>query len=350
MNEQFEMKKTMFLIFFFTMLVLSVFGQDNPRVTIVNNTGYTVYYVYISERAARDWEEDIMRNDVLLNGDYVNVRLLYPLTTVNRYDIKLVDEDGDAYIKWNVLITPNARIVFTLDDLNSQIADSDSQISEEDFVIISWEAHGVAMDYTFSLLTLTRTNTAEKQALSIYLNNLLYGGKIAEIYIVDSLETVDYSRNEDSYFVGGYHENFSFEVKGKFLFIKREFYAVGASSDYGIYYYIIDMQVLKLLTIDDILINTNSQRFKQLVVEHFKNYGERFNDLWEEDTQTIQRILRNLEGSLKEKNYSIFYDKEGIGFYWPVYVLGDKIHGEFDVIIPWTDIWNYLTPVGKELR
>ena len=35
-----------------------------------------------------------------------------------RYDIQLVDEDGDSYTKWNVLITPNARIVFTIGDLD----------------------------------------------------------------------------------------------------------------------------------------------------------------------------------------------------------------------------------------
>ena len=118
MNERLEMKKTVFLILFFNILGLSVFGQDNPRVTIVNNTGYTVYFVYISRTSTDDWEEDVMGEDVLMNGDYVNIRLLYPLTATNRYDIKLEDEDGDTYTKWNVLITPNARIVFTIADLD----------------------------------------------------------------------------------------------------------------------------------------------------------------------------------------------------------------------------------------
>lgn len=112
------MKKAFGGTILFTILALSVFGQERPRVTIVNNTGYTVYYVYISQTATEKWEEDVLDEDLLMNDDYVNVRLLYPLDVVNRYDIKLVDEDGDTYTKWNVLITPNARIVFTINDLD----------------------------------------------------------------------------------------------------------------------------------------------------------------------------------------------------------------------------------------
>jgi hypothetical protein len=118
MDRKFKIKKISFLIMFFTLLCLSVFGQERPRITIVNNTGYTVYYVYISQTATDDWEEDVMDDDVLINGDSVNVRLQYSLNVTNRYDIQLVDEDGDSYTKWDVLVTPNARIVFTIADLD----------------------------------------------------------------------------------------------------------------------------------------------------------------------------------------------------------------------------------------
>ena len=118
MDRKIAIKKTRLLIVLFTILGLSVFGQEKPRITIVNNTGYTVYYVYISQTATDDWEEDVMDEDVLMSGDSVNVRLQYPLNVTNRYDIQLVDEDGDSYTKWDVLITPNARIVFTIADLD----------------------------------------------------------------------------------------------------------------------------------------------------------------------------------------------------------------------------------------
>jgi hypothetical protein len=93
-------------------------NTDLPRVTIVNNTGYTVYYIYISQTATTDWEEDVLGDDVLMNGESTNIRLSYPLNVANRYDIKLIDKDGDTYTKWNVLIAPNAPVVFTIIDLD----------------------------------------------------------------------------------------------------------------------------------------------------------------------------------------------------------------------------------------
>jgi S1-C subfamily serine protease len=93
-------------------------NNDKPSVRIINNTGYTVYYVYISPTTIDKWEEDVLDDDVLLNGRSVSVRLAYPLSVTNRYDIKLKDGDGDTYTKWNVLITPNKTIEFTLRDID----------------------------------------------------------------------------------------------------------------------------------------------------------------------------------------------------------------------------------------
>jgi len=99
--------------------------QEPPRVTIVNNTGYTVYYVNISPTDATDWQDDVMGKEVLLNDRSVTVKLADPLHIANRYDIMLTDEDGDTYTKWNVLIGQNSSIVFTLADID--IDDTDPQ-------------------------------------------------------------------------------------------------------------------------------------------------------------------------------------------------------------------------------
>jgi S1-C subfamily serine protease len=94
--------------------------NDKPSVKILNNTGYAVYYIYISSTAADEdeWEEDILGDDVLLDGGSVSVRLAYPLNTANRYDIKLEDGQGDTYTKRGVLITPGKTIEFTFDDID----------------------------------------------------------------------------------------------------------------------------------------------------------------------------------------------------------------------------------------
>jgi len=94
-------------------------ANNTPVINIVNNTGYTVYYVYISPSSSDRWGEDRLRSDqVLNNGDSVQVRLEEPLRVVNKYDIRLKDEDGDTYSKYNVTVTANGRIVFTMSDFD----------------------------------------------------------------------------------------------------------------------------------------------------------------------------------------------------------------------------------------
>lgn len=92
---------------------------DGPPVTIVNNTGYTVYYVYISPTSDDNWGRDRLNPDqVLNNGQSVTLRLPQPLDVNNKYDIMLKDVDGDTYSRFNVTLTENQRIVFTFSDID----------------------------------------------------------------------------------------------------------------------------------------------------------------------------------------------------------------------------------------
>jgi hypothetical protein len=97
---------------------LCAFGQSQPRLRIVNKTGYTVWYVYVSQTASTSWGEDKLGSEVLMNGEYLDITLPYPLDVTNRYDIRLEDSDKDTYTKMNALITPNASIEFTISDLD----------------------------------------------------------------------------------------------------------------------------------------------------------------------------------------------------------------------------------------
>ena len=54
-------------------------------------------------------------NQTLRSGQSVSVRLPLPLSANNRYDIQLVDLDGDTYTRFNELLTNNRQIVFTFD-------------------------------------------------------------------------------------------------------------------------------------------------------------------------------------------------------------------------------------------
>jgi hypothetical protein len=96
-------------------------GDENmPTVMIVNNTGYTVWYVRVSQTASNKWGPDQLASDqALRSGNTFLCRLPYPLDVVNRYDIQMEDSDGDTYTKWDVLVNPNSRIVFTISDFDT---------------------------------------------------------------------------------------------------------------------------------------------------------------------------------------------------------------------------------------
>jgi hypothetical protein len=85
-------------------------------VEITNRTGYTIMYMYVSPAKSDSWEEDVLGDDVLPNGETRRVNLTGYRNPI--FDIKLVDTDGDSYTFWNVDVSER-DIVVTLDDLDS---------------------------------------------------------------------------------------------------------------------------------------------------------------------------------------------------------------------------------------
>ena len=92
-------------------------SSSNTRVTVVNDTGYTIYYLYISRQASDKWEEDVLGDEVLLNGKEVRVTLPGP----GVWDFKVVDKDSDDYYKYGVSIDQGSanRVVFRISDLST---------------------------------------------------------------------------------------------------------------------------------------------------------------------------------------------------------------------------------------
>ena len=87
---------------------------EGPPVIIVNNTGFTIRSVYISQITSDVWGQDrLMSNETLPNGRSLSFNLPFPLTVINRYDIQLVDANGNAYVMWDVPLSANQRIIFT---------------------------------------------------------------------------------------------------------------------------------------------------------------------------------------------------------------------------------------------
>lgn len=90
-------------------------AQRNYYVDVTNRTGFTMLYMYVSPADARNWEEDVLGDEVLGSGKSKRVNLYGYRSPV--FDIRLVDEDGDTYTFWDVDVSRHDLVV-TLADLD----------------------------------------------------------------------------------------------------------------------------------------------------------------------------------------------------------------------------------------
>lgn len=112
-------------------------SMNTPSISVVNNTGYSAFFIYISPSSSTSWGSDHLGEGILMNGNSASFRLPLPLSTTNRYDIRLIDSDGDTYTKMNVLVTASSRIVFTFDDFDSQSTPSTTTLNGPPITIVN---------------------------------------------------------------------------------------------------------------------------------------------------------------------------------------------------------------------
>ena len=65
--------------------------------TLVNKTGYEINQVYVSPSKSDEWEEDVLGQDVLADGDRVNITFSRKETTCN-WDLKVVYSDDTSAV------------------------------------------------------------------------------------------------------------------------------------------------------------------------------------------------------------------------------------------------------------
>ena len=112
-----RMLMTLSGLLFMLMTASSAQAQQNYYVDITNQTGFTIFYMYVSPADAKDWEEDVLGSEVLMNGDTRRVNLNNYFSPI--FDIRLVDEDGDTYTFWNVDVSLR-DIIVTLADIDAR--------------------------------------------------------------------------------------------------------------------------------------------------------------------------------------------------------------------------------------
>jgi hypothetical protein len=98
-----------------------LFAYDG-YVDITNNTGYTIYGIYVSHSDNETWGDNMLVDEVLKDGGTYRVYLRAQPSEF--FDILVEEEDGDTYSFYQVDVDKQ-DIVVTLDDLDTDENDSD---------------------------------------------------------------------------------------------------------------------------------------------------------------------------------------------------------------------------------
>lgn len=106
------MKRPLTLALLFATLT-SAAAMADSTIQIVNQSGWELHEIYFSPTSQENWGDDHLGDQVLEQGDSLT------LTGVEsgRWDIRLVDEDGDECTLEDVHITESEQWVVTEDDL-----------------------------------------------------------------------------------------------------------------------------------------------------------------------------------------------------------------------------------------
>lgn len=74
--------------------------QARQDFVLVNRTGYELSNVYVSPNRSNDWEDDVLGQDTLEDGQRVNIRFKRSVTTC-RWDLKVIYSVDDSNAVWS---------------------------------------------------------------------------------------------------------------------------------------------------------------------------------------------------------------------------------------------------------
>jgi hypothetical protein len=97
------------LLFFSQML----WGVD---LVLVNKTGFPLFEVYISSQDSSGWGEDLLPYDVIMPDSYATISVDAP-EEGTLYKVRLIDEDGEIYLKHNVDLSLRKKVLIQPKDL-----------------------------------------------------------------------------------------------------------------------------------------------------------------------------------------------------------------------------------------
>lgn len=89
------------------------YAQGKQDFTLVNKTGYTIEQVYVAPSKSDEWEEDVLGQDVLDDGERLNIS--FPKRAGScRWDLRVVYDDADEaeWYDFNLCTTSKITIFY----------------------------------------------------------------------------------------------------------------------------------------------------------------------------------------------------------------------------------------------
>jgi len=192
------------------------------------------------------------------------------------------------------------------------------------FVLIGLNAFSQSDNKSLiSTLNQITNNTQKRTELLVFVKNLL------EHDGVSYYEELPYE----------YHGvDYAYAVNGKYLFVFENSYGGAGSSYEDTKSYIIDTELERLIQTRSLFADLANSSFQRLIIEYLSQQ-ENFD-------MVDQGYLRE---SIISTGFSLFYVKNAVGFQWDKGSISSKVFGPYRIIIPYSKLQNYLTPIGKEV-
>ena len=144
-------------------------------------------------------------------------------------------------------------------------------------------------------------------------------------------------------YVGGWHEeNFTWEIRGKYLLLKKRETGGGGSSYETVSSYIIDTALVKRLTIDDIIIDSGNSNLQELLWSRLLPQAEGLG--W---ITLSEQDFFPLEGGMSFS--SIFFEGPSLVFHWDKGTVRANAVGAFEVSLQLSEVLPFLTDAGREI-
>jgi hypothetical protein len=106
-------------------------------------------------------------------------------------------------------------------------------------------------------------------------------------------------------------------------------------------YYVLDLDSLKQVTINDLFENYHDERIKAIIYDELRNYRS----LAKGEPLTQGGFLSDAP----QLTENFYVTEQGLGLYWNRYEIAPYVMGAIDLIIPWRDIRPRMLHSGMEL-